>query len=190
MQKKKKELEEVENVKKVEAEVEVQEHKDDRSVDDLVSFINGGHGDNKGVRTSKKKKKIRNRRDGQKNAPSGCGSSNEASHSKDVLENHDKDSNASEASYHSVQSTGDLSSPLHDTLNLLNLQDDSFNFEDEFDDDIDPVWKEMIDREVEDFARIINLSLLDRKQEIYSSLESRLATVSIEGNGSRTEDGN
>lgn len=27
------------------------------------------------------------------------------------------------------------------------MQDDSFNFEDEFDDDdIDPVWKEMIDR--------------------------------------------
>ncbi|KAK1377225.1 Skp1 domain-containing protein [Heracleum sosnowskyi] len=187
--KKKKELEEVENVKKVEAEVEVQEHKDDRSVDDLVSFINGGHGDNKGVRTSKKKKKIRNRREEQKNAPSGCGSSNEASHSKDVLENHDKDSNASEASYHSVQSTGDLSSPLHDTLNLPNLRDDSFNFEDEFDDDddIDPVLKERIDREVEDFARIINLSLPDRKQEIYSSFENRLA---IEGNGSRTEDGN
>ncbi|KAL8111545.1 hypothetical protein AgCh_019309 [Apium graveolens] len=192
--KKKKELEEVENVKKVEAEVEVQEHKDDRSVDDLVSFINGGHGDTKGVRTSKKKKKIRNRKEGQKNALSGCGSSNEASHFKDVLENHDKDSisNASEASYHSVQSTGDLSSPLHDTLNLLNMQDDSFNFEeDEFDDDdIDPAWKEMIDREVEDFARIINLSLPDRKQEIYSSLENRLATVPIEGNGSRTEDGN
>lgn len=57
-----------------------------------------------------------------------------------------QDSNASEASYHSVQSTGDLSSPLHDTLNLLNMRDD--NFEDEFDDDddIDPAWKEMIDR--------------------------------------------
>lgn len=45
-------------------------------------------------------------------------------------------------------------------------------------------------REVEDFARIINLSLPDRKQEIYSSLENRLATVPIEGNGSRTEGGN
>lgn len=42
-------------------------------------------------------------------------------------------------------------------------------------------------REVEDFARVINLSLPDRKQEIYSSLESRLATVPIEGNGSRTK---
>ncbi|KAK1392397.1 hypothetical protein POM88_011453 [Heracleum sosnowskyi] len=109
---------------------------------------------NEGVQTSKKKKKIRNRREEQKNPPSGCGSSNEASHSKDVLENHDKlyqhllhsvlsDSNASEASYHSVQSTGDLSPPLHDTLNLPNMRDDSFNFEDEFDDDddddIDPV---------------------------------------------------
>ena len=42
-------------------------------------------------------------------------------------------------------------------------------------------------REVEDFARVINLSLPDRKQEIYSSLESRLATFPIEGNGSRTK---
>lgn len=61
--------------------------------------------------------------------------------------NNFQDSNTSDASYHSVRSSGDLSSSLSDTLYLLNTLDDSFSFEDEFDDgDIDPTWKEKIDR--------------------------------------------
>ncbi|KAK1364372.1 Ubiquitin-protein ligase [Heracleum sosnowskyi] len=187
--KKQKELKEVETMKKLEAEVEAQDHQDNRSVDDLVLFINGD-GDCKGRRASKKKRKIRNKKEGRKNAPSNRPFSNEPYLLNDVIENHDKanhhdlhcdlDSNTSDASYHSVRSRSSLS----DTFYLLNTLDDSFNFEDEFDDgDIDPTWKEKTDREVEDFARRINLSLRDRMQEIYnSSQESRLIPVSFEEN--------
>lgn len=51
------------------------EHEDARSVDDLLSFINGGDRDSKGVRTSKNKRKNRRRKYLQKNIPSNCASS-------------------------------------------------------------------------------------------------------------------
>ncbi|KAL8119113.1 SKP1-like protein 21 isoform X2 [Apium graveolens] len=189
--KKQKELKEVKTVKEVETEVKAQDHQDNRSVDDLVSFINGD-GDCKGIGTSKKKRKVRNKKEGRNNAPSSRPFTNEDYLLNDVIENHDKDSNTSDASYHSVRSSGDLSSSLSDTFYLLNTLDDSFSFEDEFDDgDIDPTWKEKIDREVEEFARRINLSLRDRMQEIYnSSQESRLIPVSFKGNRFSMKDQN
>lgn len=78
------------------------EHVDDRSVDDLLSFINGGdggtfialllfvylvinrctevakfcHADSKAGRTSKNKKKNRKRKEQQKSAPAAAASSN------------------------------------------------------------------------------------------------------------------
>lgn len=58
---------------KNEAEVE---HEDDRSVDDLLSFINGKDGDSKEVRSSKNKKKSRKKKNQPKNPPRSCSSSN------------------------------------------------------------------------------------------------------------------
>ncbi|XP_057952821.1 SKP1-like protein 21 isoform X3 [Malania oleifera] len=57
---KRKELKEREKLKNVEVE---EERVDNRSVDDLLSFINGGDGDSKGVRANKNKKKNRRRKD-------------------------------------------------------------------------------------------------------------------------------
>ncbi|EYU35093.1 hypothetical protein MIMGU_mgv1a021666mg, partial [Erythranthe guttata] len=58
---KRKELKEREKEKEVE-----EDHADERSVDDLLSFINGGNEDPKAARTSKPKKKNRKRKDHQK----------------------------------------------------------------------------------------------------------------------------
>ncbi|KAK1373149.1 hypothetical protein POM88_029342 [Heracleum sosnowskyi] len=97
--KKKKQLEELGNTKKVDASVEAQKREDTNSVDDLVSFIDGGDGDSK------------------KGLP----------------------------------------------------------LEDEFDDgEYDPAWKEKVDREVEDFARRLNVP--------YRSRESKLVPHSTDGN--------
>jgi len=57
---KRRELREREQLKNVEVE---EEHGDERSVDDLLSFINGGNGDSKGVKATKGKKKNRRRKD-------------------------------------------------------------------------------------------------------------------------------
>ncbi|KAG5558614.1 hypothetical protein RHGRI_008530 [Rhododendron griersonianum] len=74
---KRRELREREQIKNVEVE---EEHGDERSVDDLLSFINGGNGDSKGVKGTKTKKKSRRRKD----QPRGCSSINEnGNHKKD-----------------------------------------------------------------------------------------------------------
>lgn len=67
---KRRELREREQLKNVEVE---EEHGDERSVDDLLSFINGGNGDSKGVKATKGKKKNRRRKD----QPRGSSSNNE-----------------------------------------------------------------------------------------------------------------
>ncbi|KAL8114156.1 hypothetical protein AgCh_021140 [Apium graveolens] len=70
--KKRKELLERQKLK-IETEVE---QEDDRSVDDLLSFINGKDGDSKEVRSSKNKKKSRKKKNPPKNLPPSCSSSN------------------------------------------------------------------------------------------------------------------
>ncbi|KAL7003441.1 SKP1-like protein 21 [Sarracenia purpurea var. burkii] len=144
---KRKELRDKERLKNVEVE---EDHADERSVDDLLLFINGGHGDSKGVRGAKSKKKNRRRKD----QPKDSSSNNESG-------NHVKDS-ASVA----------FSSKLE--------------FEDaDIDDELDPVMKEELDREVEDFARRLNSVWPERMQEILSlGHERRLVPTPINGNGS------
>ncbi|XP_017231326.1 SKP1-like protein 20 isoform X2 [Daucus carota subsp. sativus] len=81
-----KELEEVHNVKKAEAEVEAQKH-EDRSIDDLISFING---EDKGSKGLKKKRNGYKGKEKKKTASSSAISSSEASGSKKVIENHEE----------------------------------------------------------------------------------------------------
>ncbi|XP_057481058.1 SKP1-like protein 21 isoform X5 [Actinidia eriantha] len=74
---KRKELRERERLKNVEVE---EEHIDERSVDDLLLFINSGNGDSKGVRATRSKKKNR----GRKDLPRESSSKNEnGNHKKD-----------------------------------------------------------------------------------------------------------
>ncbi|KAK2650285.1 hypothetical protein Ddye_017774 [Dipteronia dyeriana] len=158
--KKRKELKERERIKNVEAE---EERVDDRSVDDLLSFINGE--DSKGIKPSKNKKKNRRKKDQQKNtSPS------------EVIEINE-------------QSNGLKVSDLGETSEKQDVTDEMFASKPEFDDgdvddEIDPALKEKIDREVEDFARRLNSDWPERMQEILSfGQDMKVQHHSSNGNG-------
>ncbi|KAL6323098.1 hypothetical protein AAG906_027358 [Vitis piasezkii] len=175
---KRKELKERERLKNVEVEEECVDY---RSVDDLLSFINGGNEDSKGVGTSKNKKKNRRRKDQQKNT-----SSNHA-----IETTHKKESNCLKSIHHDVEINNNLQSSPSERSKLQDIQDDMFspqaNFEDgDIDDEFDPAIQEKIDREVEDFERILNSDWPERMQEILSLGRERKP---INGNGSLSRDG-
>ncbi|KAK4418618.1 SKP1-like protein 21 [Sesamum alatum] len=179
---KRKELKERERLKNVDVE---EEHADDRSVDDLLSFINGDNDDSKGSRTSKNKKKNRKRKDHHKTTPSNSTSSSSNAVDMNKKESNELDSVCSNPSLHGKVQTN----VCHETK-LLDIEDDRLAAEDEFDDcdlddDIDPALKEKIDREVEDFARRLNSDWPERMQEILSlGQERRPLRLTINGNGS------
>ncbi|XP_051146738.1 SKP1-like protein 21 [Andrographis paniculata] len=185
---KRKELKERERQKSVEI---AEDHSDERSVDDLLSFINGGNGDSKGTRASKNKKKNRKRKENQKNAPSDCTSpSNSTSCSRNTADKDKKelDKCHSECGNHSLLNK--LHPNMSNSTKLLDIEDSGLAVVDDFDDcdlddDIDPALKEKIDREVEDFARRLNSDWPERMQEILSlGQERRPLQLSINGNGS------
>ncbi|XP_039042583.1 SKP1-like protein 21 isoform X2 [Hibiscus syriacus] len=170
--KKRKELKERQKLKNDEVE---EERADDRSVDDLLSFINGDNGDSKGNKTSKSKKKNRKRKDQQKST-----STNE------TIKNHNKELNG----LNSVRCSAEVGQKSWATSNLLDVEDDIFASKNELDDgdiddEIDPALKEKIDREVEDFARRLNSDWPERMQEILSfGHEREPVHFSLNGNGS------
>ncbi|KAL0379509.1 UNVERIFIED_CONTAM: SKP1-like protein 21 [Sesamum angustifolium] len=140
---KRKELKERERLKNVEVE---EEHADERSVDDLLSFINGENDDSKGSRTNKNKKKNRKRKDHHKTTPSNSTSSSNNAVHMNKKESNELDSVCSNSSLHGKL----LTNVCHETK-LLEIEDDGLAAEDEFDDcdlddDIDPALKEKIDR--------------------------------------------
>lgn len=159
---KRKELKDREKLKNVEVE---EERVDQRSVDDLLTFINGGNGDSKGVKTNKNKKKNRRRKDPTKDS------------SNNVNGSHNKELEALSSTFQD-ESRPSSSSNLQDCASL--------EFDDgDVDDDLDPAMKEQLDREVEDFARRLNSDWPERMQEILSlGQERRLAPINMNGNGS------
>lgn len=159
---KRKELKERERLKNVEVE---EECVDERSVDELLSFINGGNGDLK--RATKNKKKNRRRKD----QPRDSSSNNEnGSHDKNDMVD--------------IVATPNKTSKLQDSTSVAfspKLEFDDSVFEDE----LDPAMKEELDREVEDFARRLNSVWPERMQEILSlGKDRRLVPISANGNGS------
>ncbi|XP_047156371.1 SKP1-like protein 21 isoform X2 [Vigna umbellata] len=155
--KKRKELKERERLKSVEVE---EEHIDKRSVDDLLSFINGNDEDQKGIKTSKNKKKNRRKK-----------------------EQHQKNSSLKEASgVNKKEVNGQNIRPPNSEADIIaetsiSHTEDVFahkEFDDgDIDDGIDPALKEKIDREVEDFARRLNSDWPERMQELLSSGHER-----------------
>ncbi|CAI9764850.1 unnamed protein product [Fraxinus pennsylvanica] len=167
---KRKELKERERLKNVEAEAE---RVDDRSVDDLLSYINGGNGDFKGTTTSKNKKKNRRRKDHQKTAPLNCTScSNGTSSSSNSVDISKKESNEMDSVCNNPMVHSNIWPNLVNTTEFLDSGNARFapeEFDDcDLDDDIDPALKEEIDREVADFARRLNSDWPERLQEILS----------------------
>ncbi|XP_042489221.1 SKP1-like protein 21 isoform X2 [Macadamia integrifolia] len=171
---KRKELKEKEKMKNVEVE---EEHVDERSVDDLLSFINGGDGGSKGVRAPRHKKKNRRRKDHLN--PS----------SNNLNQNH-KEMDGLTSACRKEDESGNVFMVSRSKPAKLPVSDDGFSPKVEFDDcdiddELDPAMKEEIDREVEDFARRLNSDWPERMQEILSlGQERRLGLISMNGNGS------
>ncbi|XVF12523.1 hypothetical protein REPUB_Repub08aG0125700 [Reevesia pubescens] len=171
---KRKELKEREKLKNVEVE---EEHVDERSVDDILSFINGGDQDSKGVRTTKNKKKNRRRKEQLKDSTDG------------INVNYNKELDAVPAACNQRSIDNILEPTPSKTSKLQGSASVSFSFMLEFDDadiddGIDPAMKEELDREVEDFARRLNSDWPERMQEILSlGHERRFVPISINGDG-------
>jgi len=141
--KKRKELlKERESIKK---NVDVEE--DERSVDDLLSFING---DPKEIKTTSKNKKKRKK--GQ--------------HKKNVKVNGHDDIGHQSAETDKPCETSSLQGDF-----MVEFDDDN---NDDIDDEIDPALQARIDREVEEFARRLNCSLQERIQDFSSSAQERI----------------
>ncbi|XP_031114083.1 SKP1-like protein 21 isoform X1 [Ipomoea triloba] len=184
---KRKELKERERLKNVEVEGE---QVDQRSVDDLLSFINGANGDSKGVRTSKNRRKNRRRKDQQKNAPLNGSSTSDTTSS--LINSTDPNLELNRTSLdHDATVNGHFDPKPDKTLNLTQFEGSSFVPEEEFDDgdlddEIDPVMKEEIDREVADFARRLNSDWPERMQEILSLGQGRRQVpIAISGSSLR-----
>ncbi|OIV89114.1 hypothetical protein TanjilG_26968 [Lupinus angustifolius] len=161
--KKRKELKEREKLKNVDAEERV----DERSVDDLLSFINGKESDRQGNKTSKNKKKNRRKKGQQKNS-----SPKDASElNKEVGVNGPNTRPASSEAV-IIGQTSNLDYTGNGTF-IDNLEFD----DDDIDDEIDPELKEKIDREVEDFARRLNSNWPERMQDFLSSGRERKTTL-------------
>ncbi|XP_019435219.1 PREDICTED: SKP1-like protein 21 isoform X2 [Lupinus angustifolius] len=160
--KKRKELKEREKLKNVDAEERV----DERSVDDLLSFINGKESDRQGNKTSKNKKKNRRKKGQQKNS-----SPKDASElNKEGVNGPNTRPASSEAVI--IGQTSNLDYTGNGTF-IDNLEFD----DDDIDDEIDPELKEKIDREVEDFARRLNSNWPERMQDFLSSGRERKTTL-------------
>ncbi|KAL2920722.1 SKP1-like protein 21 [Bienertia sinuspersici] len=168
---KRKELKEREQRKNIEAE---EEHVDARSVDDLLSFINGEDKETKGAKTSKSKKK--NRR--KKALLKECSNNENGDHKELNGVSYLNDNDTAE--------DGLLDSgPSSEMLDLMSPSKLDFDDGDIDDDELDPAMKEELDREVEDFARRLNSDWPERMQEILSRGQGRkLTPISINGNGS------
>jgi len=162
----------------VEVEEErVDERVDERSVDDLLSFINGD-GDSKAVRAVKNKKKNRRKKDQLKEPCTG--ETDKASSKK----------GAASLSTTCHEAVGKCSpTPSRSSVRHESTEDDfvsKVEFDDaDIDDELDPAMKEELDREVEDFARRLNSDWPERMQEILSlGQERRLVPNLMHGNGS------
>ncbi|XP_065859597.1 SKP1-like protein 21 isoform X2 [Euphorbia lathyris] len=154
--KKRKELKERQKLKDAEAE---EDRVDDRSVDDLLSFINGGNDDPREIKSSKNKKKHKKRRDQQK----GTSLNEEANGLNSLCHTAEIDNES--------RSTTSAAPNSHTNDGIFSPRPE---FDDvEVDDEIDPALKEQIDREVEDFARILNSDWPERIQEILSLGQDR-----------------
>ncbi|KAF7826061.1 SKP1-like protein 21 isoform X1 [Senna tora] len=200
--KKRKELKERERLKNVEVE---EEHVDERSVDDLLSFINGNDRDPKEIKTSKNRKKNRRKKDQQKNSflkeaseldketnghnircqsaeADTIGETSNIRHTEDDTFSH-KETNG-----HNIRCQSADADTIGETSNIRYTEDDTFAHKVEFDDgdmddEIDPALQEKIDREVADFARRLNSDWPMRMKEFLSSSGQERTSMHFPTNG-------
>eukprot|EP00258_Populus_trichocarpa_P010480 XP_002318211.1 SKP1-like protein 21 isoform X2 [Populus trichocarpa] len=172
---KRRELREREKLKNVDVE---DERSDNRSVEDLLSFINGEDGDSKGGRNSKNKKKNRRRKEQAKDSSSNNPNENQKKES-DTLPSVSLNDEVNDILAASPSKTSNFQGCSAVTFSPKLDFDDA-----DIDDDLDPAMKEELDREVEDFARRLNSDWPERMQEILSlDQKKRPVPLSMNGNG-------
>ncbi|XP_061955961.1 SKP1-like protein 21 isoform X1 [Populus nigra] len=172
---KRRELREREKLKNVDVE---DERADNRSVEDLLSFINGEDGDSKGGRNSKNKKKNRRRKEQAKDSSSNNPNENQKKES-DTLPSVSPNDEVNDILAASPSKTSNFQDCSAVTFSPKLDFDDA-----DIDDDLDPAMKEELDREVEDFARRLNSDWPERMQEILSlDQKKRPVPLSMNGNG-------
>ncbi|XP_057817951.1 SKP1-like protein 21 isoform X1 [Cryptomeria japonica] len=162
---KRKELKEKAKLKNIEAE---EEHADERSVEDLLLFINGSDGDSKGSKGGKgKKKKNRKKKEQAKDGISGSVNGVPLK----------VDSGAISPDQNGEFQNIIIASNTNNICGIEEVSDERFSgdFDDaDNDDELDPIMREKLDRsyycrEVEDFARRLNSDWPERMQEILAS---------------------
>lgn len=170
---KRKELKERDQKKNVEVE---DGPVDERSVDDLLSFINGGDKESKGSKTGKTKKKNRRKKTLIKISSDNENGDYKEANGVSLLHANGK------AHFGMVLDSGPSSNyvdPVSPFSPKIDLDDG------DIDDELDPAMKEELDREVEDFARRLNSVWPERMQEILSlGQERKVAPSAISRNGS------
>ncbi|KAK8940989.1 SKP1-like protein 21 [Platanthera zijinensis] len=157
---KRKELKKSQKLKNIEEE----EKKDERSIDDLLSFING----DRSLKDAQSLRKKNGRRE-------------------DILRDPSNRSGKGPKERAASLKAGGFESPSQ-MSRMQGQAEYAFNSRimlDDVDDGLDPVMKEELDREVEDFARRLNCDWPERMQEILSlSQERRLVTNLMVGSSS------
>ncbi|CAJ1952806.1 unnamed protein product [Sphenostylis stenocarpa] len=176
---KRKELKERKKLKDVEIE---EEPKDERSLEDLLSFINGADGDMKGTRANKNKKKNRRRKDQAKDLSSKNANENNKVR---LLPQHIRlGLNLLPSAFHNVNFDNSLEASASKPSRMQTFPTVNFSPKFEFidgdvDDDLDPAMKEELDREVEDFARRLNSDWPERMQILSLSQDRRLGLLVV-----------
>ena len=169
---KRKELKEKKKLKNVDIE---EEPKDERSVDDLLSFINGADGDIKEMSANKNKKKNRRRKGHAKDLSLENVNENKRELDSVPFACHNRNvDNALKASPSKHSQTQDLP-PMSFSPKLEFINGD-------LDDELDPAMKEELDREVEDFARRLNSDWPERMQILSLGQDRRLVPISMNSN--------
>ncbi|PUZ43270.1 hypothetical protein GQ55_9G648900 [Panicum hallii var. hallii] len=135
--KKRKELQERQKLKDVQVQ---EEQKDERSLDELLCFINGDGGSG-GGKAAKSKKKNKRRKDQAKNPPKADSEPVNKEGAVCVVPRKVDNCNISRLPCQSPDIQDDVEDPFEDA---------------DLDDGLDPAMKEELDREVEDFARRLN----------------------------------
>ncbi|XP_029148552.1 SKP1-like protein 21 isoform X2 [Arachis hypogaea] len=165
---KRKELKEKKKLKNVDIE---EEPKDERSVDDLLSFIN----DIKEMSANKNKKKNRRRKGHAKDLSLENVNENKRELDSVPFACHNRNvDNALKASPSKHSQTQDLP-PMSFSPKLEFINGD-------LDDELDPAMKEELDREVEDFARRLNSDWPERMQILSLGQDRRLVPISMNSN--------
>ncbi|KAK3259037.1 hypothetical protein CYMTET_31944, partial [Cymbomonas tetramitiformis] len=148
--------------------------RDERSVDDLLSFIDGGGGGGGGgggksedAKSAKAKAKKKGKKKGrQKDAADAGATSKPGLHEDDDEEDDEPALTGGRSRGAAAQARHRKSNGTDASLEDL-FPEDQFEDDDAIpDDDLDPAMKEKLDREVADFARRLNSDWQDRMQEL------------------------